>query len=68
MHLLAAHAALMAGADASLVDLLAPNTAPTSIKDGSASAAMERLLHYQVEAYEDIFEVGMRHALALLCS
>ena len=50
--------ALSAGVDAQLVDLLAPGSPPSSLKDSSATVAMSKLMHYQLEAYEDIFEVG----------
>lgn len=47
-----------------MVDLLAPNTTSVSLKDASAAAAQDRLLHYQVESYEDIFEVGTPKSVA----
>jgi hypothetical protein len=40
-------AALSAGVEAQLVDLLAPGSPPVSLKDGSATTALARLLHYQ---------------------
>ncbi|KAG2425908.1 hypothetical protein HYH02_014908 [Chlamydomonas schloesseri] len=51
------YCALSAGVEAQLVDLLAPGSPPVSLKDGSATTALARLLHYQVESYEDVYEV-----------
>ncbi|GLC72452.1 hypothetical protein PLESTF_001249300 [Pleodorina starrii] len=43
--------------EAQMVDLLAPGAPTVSLKDSSASSALARLLHYQVESHEDIYEV-----------
>lgn len=45
-----------------MVDLLAPGSPAVSLKDGSATTAMARLLHYQVEQHEDIYEVRIRRS------
>ncbi|GFR41506.1 hypothetical protein Agub_g2200 [Astrephomene gubernaculifera] len=51
------YCALSAGVEALMVDLLAPGSPPTSLKEASATGALARLLHYQVESSEDIYEV-----------
>ncbi|GLC51685.1 hypothetical protein PLESTB_000529000 [Pleodorina starrii] len=51
------YCALSAGMEAQMVDLLAPGAPTVSLKDSSASSALARLLHYQVESHEDIYEV-----------
>ncbi|PNH12501.1 Kinesin-like protein KIF27 [Tetrabaena socialis] len=51
------YCALSAGMEAQMVDLLAPGSAPVSLKDVSATSALARLLHYQAASHEDIYEV-----------
>ncbi|EFJ43029.1 hypothetical protein VOLCADRAFT_96773 [Volvox carteri f. nagariensis] len=51
------YCALSAGIEAQMVDLLAPGSPAVSLKDSSASSALARLLHYQVDSHEEIYEV-----------
>ena len=52
-------AGITTGYDASLLDLLAPGAAGVSLKEISASSALERLLQHPVEAPDDVFEVWL---------